>query len=386
MKKYLHIWTLAFLLLGIVCCSSDSGDDMNQNPSPSPTPPPSVTSISNIVYDEFQGRSLMIIGNSKLNFMLAFDRVLDGTEMIFTVVQDSLPIIMQDESGGYWNIFGQATDGPHAGKQLSSPSSFIGYWFSWGAFYPGLEIYDHTASPPNQGEFVSGSDGWSIPRDEVYVGAPKEAIPSIDNPEFVRVTTVKIGDPENFIDDSELVVLVNINGTVHVYPHNILNWHEIVNDEIDNTEFALIFCPLTGTSTVWNRNISGVTSTYGVSGFLYNSNVVPYGRNSGSNWSQMLLQSVNGSLSGTESTNILAIETDYATAKMISKDFHQMTTNTGHTRNYDVNPYGDYPRNSSIMFPVNFEDDRLRSKERVLGVIVGDKAKAYRFASFIKQD
>jgi len=173
---------------------------------------------------------------------------------------------------------------------------------------------------------------------------------------------------------------------VHVYPHNILNWHEIVNDEIDNTEFALIFCPLTGTSTAWNRNINGITSTYGVSGFLYNSNVVPYDRNSGSNWSQMLLQSVNGSLEGTESTNIFAIETDYATAKMISTDFHQMTTNTGHTRSYDVNPYGDYPRNSSIMFPINFEDDRLRPKERVLGVIIGENAKAYRFASFIKQD
>jgi len=382
MKKHFKIWTLVFLLIGMACSSSNSDDDMNSNPSPTPNPPPSGSTKLKIVYDEFQGNSLALVGSSVQNLLVAFDRALEGESLNFTVVQDSLPIIMQDDAGSYWNIFGQATDGPNQGKQLESPSSFMGYWFSWGAFYPGLEIYDHTANPPNLGAAVSGSDGWSIPRDEVYIGAPKEAIPSIDNPNFVRVKTTKAGDPDNFIDDAEFVVLVMINGTSHVYPHNILNWHEIVNDEIDDSKFALVFCPLTGTSTVWDRNINGSNSTFGVSGFLYNSNVVPYDRTSGSNWSQMLLKSVNGSLEGTNSKNIFAIETTYATARNISSDFQQMTTDTGHSRNYTQNPYGNYPVNSSIMFPVNFDDNRLHAKERVLGVIINGKAKAYRFTSF----
>lgn len=368
----------------MACSSSDSNDGMNTNPNPSPNPnPPSTDSTQlKIVYDEFQGSSLMIVGSSVHNFMLAFHPIVDGEPMNFTAVQDSLPIVMQDDKGTYWNIFGQATDGPNQGKQLDTPSSFIGYWFSWGAFYPGLEIYNNILTPPNIGAVVSGSDDWSIPRNEVYVGAPKEAIPSIDKPDFVRVKTTDAGDPDNFVDHSDFVVLVNINGTIHVYPHNILNWHEIVNDEINATEFALVFCPLTGTSTVWDRNIDGVSSTYGVSGFLYNSNVVPYDRTSGSNWSQMLLKSVNGSLEGTHSKNIFAIETTYATARNISSDFQQMTTDTGHSRNYTQNPYGNYPVNSSIMFPVNFDDNRLHAKERVLGVIINGKAKAYRFTSF----
>lgn len=382
MKKNLQIWILAFLIIGTACSSSSSDDGMNPNPSPLPNPPLTGSTKLKIVYDEFQGNSLAIVGSQSYNFIVAFDRILEGKSLNFTEVQDSLPIIMQDDEGSYWNIFGQATDGPNQGKQLISPASFMGYWFSWGAFYPGLEIYDSTLTPPNLGANVSGSDSWSIPRDEIYVGAPKEAIPSIDNPEFVRVKTTKIGDPDNFIDDSELVVLVNIDGTMHVYPHNILNWHEIVNDEIDDTEFALVFCPLTGTSTVWDRNINGISSTYGVSGFLYNSNVVPYDRVSGSNWSQMLLESVNGTLIGTKSKNIFAIETSYATARIISSDFQQMTTNTGHSRDYTRNPYGNYPTNSSVMFPTNFEDNRLHAKERVLGVIINGKAKAYRLTSF----
>lgn len=376
MKIHLYIWILALLITEMACSSSDSDDTLNQNI------PPTSSSQLKIVYDEFQGNSLAIIGSTRLNFIVAFERVLDGKSINFTEIPDSLPIIMRDNEGSHWNIFGQATDGPNAGKQLLSPASFMGYWFSWGAFYPGLEIYNNTLSPPNVGASVSGSDGWSIPRDEVYVGAPKEAIPSIDNPDFVRVKRAKSGDPDNFVDDRDLVVLVNINGTTHVYPHNILNWHEIVNDKIDNTHFALVFCPLTGTSTVWDRTINGAISTFGVSGFLYNSNVVPYDRTSGSNWSQMLLESVNGSLEGTKSKNIFVIETNYSTARYISNDFQQMTTDTGHSRDYTRNPYGDYPTNSSVMFPVNFDDDRMHPKERVLGVIINGKAKAYRFTSF----
>ncbi len=177
-------------------------------------------------------------------------------------------------------------------------------------------------------------------------------------------------------------MLVNINGVHHVYPHNILNWHEIVNDAIDGTQIAVVFCPLTGTSTIWHRTINGVTSTYGVSGFLYNSNVVPYDRVSGSNWSQMLQLSVNGALKGTESNNLFVIETSYATARIISQDFQQLTNNTGFNRDYSRNPYGSYPTNRSVNFSVNFQDNRLHPKERVLGVIIDKEAKTYRFASF----
>jgi len=380
MKKRFQIWILAFLSIGLACSSSDTDGDLNVTPTP--LPESSGSAQIKIVYDNFQGTSLMVIGSSRLDFMVAFDRQLGGNEMNFSSVQDSLPIVMTDDQGSQWNIFGLAIDGPNEGKQLTPVNSFIGYWFSWGAFYPGLEIYNSSLAIPNQGESVQGTDDWLIPRDKVQVGAPKEAIPSIDSPDFVRVRTTKVGDPDNFLDDSELVILVNINGVHHVYPHNILNWHEIVNDEIDNTQFAVVFCPLTGTSTVWNRTIDGVTSTYGVSGFLYNSNVVPYDRVSGSNWSQMLQLSVNGALKGTKSENIFVIETNYATANIISNDFQQLTTNTGFSRDYGRNPYGSYPTNSSITFSINFEDNRLHPKERVLGVIIGSKAKAYRLSSF----
>lgn len=51
--------------------------------------------------------------------------------------------------------------------------------------------------------------------------------------------------------------------------------------------------------------------------------------------------------------------------------------------NYDSSPYGNYANSGQgSPYPVQYEDTRLPPKERVLGVVVGGQAKAYRFSSF----
>ena len=65
----------------------------------------------------------------------------DGTTLTFTSIQDSLPIVMKDQGGSRWDVMGNAVSGPRVGEQLAFPPSYIGYWFSWGAFYPNVEIY-----------------------------------------------------------------------------------------------------------------------------------------------------------------------------------------------------------------------------------------------------
>ena len=48
----------------------------------------------------------------------------------------------------------------------------------------------------------------------------------------------------------------------------------------------------------WNRELSSGLTTFGVSGFLYNANIIPYDRRSDSYWSQMRLECVGGELKG----------------------------------------------------------------------------------------
>jgi hypothetical protein len=66
----------------------------------------------------------------------------DSTVLQFEVVQNDLPVIMKDQEGNYWDVFGFATQGPRIGSRLSSVKSYTGYWFAWADFFPGLEIYE----------------------------------------------------------------------------------------------------------------------------------------------------------------------------------------------------------------------------------------------------
>ena len=99
------------------------------------------------------------------------------------------------------------------------------------------------------------------------------------------------------MSEVELVVGIVIDGHARAYPHKILDWHEIINDKIGNTAFAITYCPLTGTALGWDRTVNGTETTFGVSGLLYNTNLIPYDRLTGSYWSQMLSKSIRGSLS-----------------------------------------------------------------------------------------
>jgi len=94
----------------------------------------SEVSIKNVSFgrDEF-----VVIGSSGKNFAAAYKRKLDdGTTLEFTITQGELPLVMMDNEGTKWNIFGEAIEGPRAGESLQQAKAFIAYWFAWAAFYP----------------------------------------------------------------------------------------------------------------------------------------------------------------------------------------------------------------------------------------------------------
>lgn len=227
----------------------------------------------------------------------------------------------------------------------------------------------------DQGDPVSGE--WLVPDNEIFDGGPgKDGIPALSNPQFT--------DPQKaaYLSDNDLVLGFVRDGVARAYPHNILDWHEIVNDSYDELHIAVIYCPLTGTGIGWDREVNGNITTFGVSGLLYNSNIIPYDRATDSNWSQMLLKAVNGSLKGTLAETFNLLETRWDTWKSMYPATRVLSEQTGFNRNYSRYPYGDYKTSSSIIFPVNNEDTRLHRKERVLGVLIEGEAKAYSIEKF----
>lgn len=223
---------------------------------------------------------------------------------------------------------------------------------------------DSTGTTDNTGTTgdTNNKDEWLILAADVLDGGPgKDGIPAIDNPKFIGASEV------TYLNDDDLVLGFADGSQVRAYPHSILDWHEIINDDIGNIAISVVYCPLTGTGIGWDRIIRGTKTTFGVSGLLYNSNIIPYDRVSDSNWSQLLLKSVNGELSGERAKTYNLFETTWKTWKSMYPNTKVVSTDTGSQRNYGQYPYGEHKTNRNLIFPANNKDNRLHVKERVLG-------------------
>ena len=224
----------------------------------------------------------------------------------------------------------------------------------------------------------NSSSDWSIGTTYIQDGGPgKDGIPSLDQPSFQSI------DEISYMFASDLIVGIKIGEQIKGYPHKILDWHEVVNDSLDGDNFVLSYCPLTGSAMAWDINDNTGNTEFGVSGLLYNSNLILYDRNTDSNWPQMLMESAMGAKKGTVATQIAIFETTWEKFKSMYPQAQVLNDNTEFSRSYTSYPYGSFRTDTSLLFNVNNSNDsRLHRKERVLGVKNGSTAKAYNIASF----
>jgi len=207
---------------------------------------------------------------------------------------------------------------------------------------------------------------WLINSGEIVDGGPGiDGIPSLENPRFTVASEVE------FLQDDRRIAAIRIGDDIRAYPHQIMDWHEIVNDSFEDRDIAVTFCPLTGTSIGIERNLGGNNVEYGVSGLLFRNNLIMYDRFSTSFWSQMQLRSVGGDFAGTDANVVQVIETDWATWKEMYPNSQVLNTNTGFSRNYSGFAYGPQytTNNQQILFPINNNDSRLNRKDRVHAIL-----------------
>ena len=114
-----------------------------------------------------------------------------------------------------------------------------------------------------------------------------------------------------------------------------------------------------------------------MSGQLYKSNVLLYDHQTESLWSQLMTQAVSGEMAGARLTMLPAIRTSWKTWKKAHPETMVLSTQTGYSRNYSIDPYEGYYRMSGIWFPVGEVRKDLSPKEKVLGIEHYGKAKAY---------
>ena len=221
-----------------------------------------------------------------------------------------------------------------------------------------------------------------IPAANIHQGGPpKDGIPSIDQPKFVAASQA------GFLKPNDKVIGIVYAGEQRAYPIKILNWHEIVNDKIGGQGVAVTFCPLCGTGMVFqshNLNGKGRAYHFGVSGLLYNSDVLLYDRETQTLWSQILSRAVSGALKGKQLRSIPSAHIRWQDWKKQHPKTKVLSTDTSFSRDYNRSPYGSYNTNRSIYFPLTANSNKYHPKERVLGLCVKQRCKAYPFAELTK--
>jgi hypothetical protein len=129
---------------------------------------------------------------------------------------------------------------------------------------------------------------------------------------------------------------------------------------------------------VYSRKIDNQTYRFGVSGLLYKSNVLMYDQQTESLWSQVLQRAVTGPKTDTKLTRLPSTLTTWGKWKKTHPTTDVLTPATGHVRDYSRDPYEDYYKSRSGLFGFLKGGPGAEDKELVVGINVGNIAKAYK--------
>lgn len=198
----------------------------------------------------------------------------------------------------------------------------------------------------------------TIDLSRVLSGGPgRDGIPALSSPPFISLEAAESAGDEQGI-------LVEFDEQRRFYPFRILVWHEIVNDSIGDNHFAVTFCPLCGSSIVFDREVDGKVLEFGVSGFLYESNMIMFNRQEPiSLWSQTLASAIAGNHSGQA---LQVLPSQVVTLQQVRDNFPEvqvLSDDTGFNRDYSFYPYGDYESSEELLFDVSVDDNRYPAKE-----------------------
>lgn len=216
-------------------------------------------------------------------------------------------------------------------------------------------------------------------------GPPRDGIPALNYPGSLSLAEA------GYVKPKDRVLGVVINGVARAYPIKVLNWHEVVNDVIGSQHFVVTYCPLCGTGMVFASNITDGENksalVFGVSGLLYNSDVLLFDRQTDSLWSQILGESVSGVMKGTPLIQLAGFHTSWRDWVKRHPNTEVMAIDRKKRRDYERNPYAGYERTKKLMFKVNNKSSLdIHPKESVLGLLVGEEALAFTFTQLQKQN
>ena len=234
-----------------------------------------------------------------------------------------------------------------------------------------FDTFGRTAS-----RFVRLSDA----EQDLIVGL-RDAIPPIYQPVYAGPDSLP------WLRDDSLIIGYVSGSKAFAYPINILNLHELVNDEIDGKPVLITYCPLCASGVVYSRELAGDALVFGNTSALYQSDLVMFDYSTGSYWFQVAGEAVVGELTGSKLQLLPSTTMFWSEWKLLHPETSLLTGVAAEPERFQRPRYArqvfaGYQKrvnDGKFAFPVDDDklDDRLDAGDLVLTVEIGDSVTAY---------
>lgn len=205
--------------------------------------------------------------------------------------------------------------------------------------------------------------GTLVPASRIVSGGMvTDALPPLTDPKVITLPELSgletVGHGK-YVVPTDKVIGVVLGGVARAYPLRVLVWHEVVNDTVGDVPIVVTYNPLSEGIAVFDRRVDGRTLSFGVSGLLYQSNLLMYDRQSThpeeSLWSQLQARAVSGPAAAAGARLTLV---PFALARFEDWQADRPETTilapvAGDGTKYGQDVYGSYFNSAELRFPVD---------------------------------
>lgn len=190
-------------------------------------------------------------------------------------------------------------------------------------------------------------------------GLVADGLPALVDPKTISPAAVAQLPPigrGTYLVSTDKVIGVVLGGEARAYPLRMMVWHEIANDTVGGVPVAVTYNPLSGGIAVFDRRVAGRTASFGVSGLLYQSNLLLYDRRpkhrGESLWSQLQARAISGPAAGTRLEILPFALCRYGDWIRDHPETTVLAPIASEAERYAEDVYGPYVNTETLRFPV----------------------------------
>ena len=179
---------------------------------------------------------------------------------------------------------------------------------------------------------------------------------------------------ENKVDSNRLVIAVELNGVAKAYPIQYIGYHHYLQDTVGGKAILVTYCTVCRTGRVFEPMVNGQQEQFRLVG-MDHFNAMIEDATTKSWWRQATGEAIAGKLKGNKLTEVLSTQTSLGQWLQLHPQTLILQPDPSFTNRYDSSYKYESGKSKSKLTGT----DSLSWKEKswVIGIKIGDKAKAY---------